>query len=228
MVVRQLSSRNLTEDDTEGEHVRWEVELIAEQDLRGHVRVGAAEGEPTELLLVAGSDASKTKVGDLDSAISGNKEVLAFQIAVDAFPSMEVGQSASDVGGERQSQSPGEGFLFIVNVDANVAPFNELGYDEDAVVRGRCTAETDEETDVGVPALLHQAPFAFKVLGDVVFGGGKNLLNGDIDAQISTFVDVPKRARAELLPVTFDVIVGNHVKGIGVHGGRSWRGRGGG
>lgn len=85
VVVRELARADLAQDDSEREHVRREPELVAQQDLRRHVRVRAAEREPLALLGIACCDARKSEVGDLEAAVRGDEEVLALEVAVDAF-----------------------------------------------------------------------------------------------------------------------------------------------
>lgn len=120
VVVRKLARADLAQDDPEREYVRREPELVAQQDLGRHVRVGAAEREPFSLLGVACGDAREAEVGDLETAVRGDEEVFALEVAVDAFPGVEVGEGARDVRRKREAESPGEGFILVVDVEPEV------------------------------------------------------------------------------------------------------------
>lgn len=120
VVVRKLARADLAQNDPEREHVRREPELVAQQDLGRHVRVGAAEREPLALFGVACSNAREAEVGDLETAIRGDEEVLALEVAVDALSGVEVGEGASDVRREREAEPPGEGFILVVDVESEV------------------------------------------------------------------------------------------------------------
>jgi len=126
-VVGELSGCDLAEDDAEGEDIGGEIKLFTEQDLGGHVRVCSAEGKATHFVLVASSDASEAKVGDLDATVGGDEEVLALEVTVDAFAGVEVGEGTGDVDGKRETETPGEGFVdFVVYVETNVAAVDEF------------------------------------------------------------------------------------------------------
>ena len=74
-----------------------------------------------------------------------------------------------------------------MDIHADVPVVDELGYDEDAIIGVGSTAETDEETDVGVPALLHETPFSLEIFCDIVFLGGEDFLDGDLDAEVDAW-----------------------------------------
>lgn len=100
MLRSQLAGRNLAEDDSKREYVGREVEFVAEEDFRGHVRVSTTECEALALFLVPRCDASETEVSYLQTAVRGDKKILALQVAMYAFPGVKVGEGASDVGRE--------------------------------------------------------------------------------------------------------------------------------
>ena len=187
MVVRKLSGADLAQYDTEREDVGGKIELVSEQDFGGHVRVGTAEREALRFLFVAGGDACKTKVGYFEAAVGGHKEILALEVAVDAFTSMEICKGACDVRGKGKAELPGKWPGLVVYVYAHISIFDEFGNDEDAVVGGWGAAEADEETDVWMTAFFHQPPLPFKVLGYVILRRRQNLFNRYIDPQVAAY-----------------------------------------
>ena len=98
--VSEAARRDFGEDDAEREDVGGKTELEAEEDLGRHICVRAAKGEATGLFLIACRNAGKAKVCDLEATIRGHKEVLAFEVAMNAFASMKVGEGTGNVGGE--------------------------------------------------------------------------------------------------------------------------------
>jgi hypothetical protein len=103
-----------------------------------------------------------------------------------ALSCVEICKCARDVRGKGHPEAPWEGFDLVMDVEARVSVLDKLGYDKDAVVRVGGAAEANEEADVGVPAFFHEPPFALKVFGDVVFGGGEYLLDRDVDAKVGS------------------------------------------
>lgn len=93
-----------------------------------------------------------------------------------------------------------------MNVHTNIAVLDEFGNDEDPVIGSWCSTQTQEKADVRVPTFFHEAPLALKVLPDIVFVGGQHLLDSDVDTKIYAPVNVPKRPRAQLLPIALDVL----------------------
>lgn len=153
VVARQLSRRDLAEDDAKGEDIRREVELVPKQDLGRHVRIGPAERQPFALFLVPRRDAREAKVCDLEAAVCGDEQVLALEIAVDALARVEVGQCPSNVRRKREPKTPREGLRLVEDVCPKVAILDELGHDEDPSVRVRSLGQPEVENDVGVPGL---------------------------------------------------------------------------
>jgi len=56
-----------------------------------------------------------------------------------------------------------------MDVKANVSILDVFRYDKNAIVRSGCTTKANEETYIGMAALLHESPFPFKILGNIVF-----------------------------------------------------------
>jgi len=56
-----------------------------------------------------------------------------------------------------------------MDVKANVSILDIFRYDEYAIVWSRRTAESNEETNIGMTAFLHESPFPFKILGNIIF-----------------------------------------------------------
>jgi hypothetical protein len=120
-VIGELARRDLGKDDAQREDVGGEIKLVAEEDLGRHVCVRAAESQATGLLFVAGRDARKTKVCDLETAVRSEEEVLALEIAMDAFASMKVGEGTGNVGCKGKSETPWQWLGFVVNILTEVA-----------------------------------------------------------------------------------------------------------
>ena len=97
-IIREVAGCNFGKDHTKGENVGREVEFVAEEDLWRHVCVCTAKGEATRLFLVAGGNAGKSKVCDLKATVRGDEKVLAFEVAVDAFTCMKVGERTRNIG----------------------------------------------------------------------------------------------------------------------------------
>jgi hypothetical protein len=105
-VIGEAARCDLGEDDAQREDVGGEIKLAAEEDLGRHVCVRAAEGQATGLLLVARRDTGKTKVCDLETAVRSEEEVLALEVAMDAFAGMKVGEGTGNVGCKGKSETP--------------------------------------------------------------------------------------------------------------------------
>ena len=75
-IIRQLTSRNFAINNAERKYIRGEIKLIANQDLGGHVRIGAAERQPLRFLLVPCCDAREPKVRDFETAVGCYEEVF--------------------------------------------------------------------------------------------------------------------------------------------------------
>ena len=116
IVICELAGRDFCKDDTEGEDVGGKVKFVAEEDLGGHVCVCPTEGEAPGLFLVAGGDAGESKVGDLEATVGGHEEILAFEVAVDAFASVKVGEGTGNVGCKGKSETPGQRLGFGVDI----------------------------------------------------------------------------------------------------------------
>jgi len=72
-IIREMASCNFGKHDAKGENVGREVEFMAEEDLGRHICVCAAKGEATGLFLVAGGNAGKSKVCDLETTVRGDE-----------------------------------------------------------------------------------------------------------------------------------------------------------
>jgi hypothetical protein len=119
--VSEAARRDFGEDDAEREDVGGKTELEAEEDLGRHIGIRAAKGETTGLFLIACRNAGKAKVCDLEATVRGHEEVLAFEVAMNAFASMKVGEGAGNVGSEGESETPRQRLGFVVDVLAEVA-----------------------------------------------------------------------------------------------------------
>jgi hypothetical protein len=73
------------------------------------------------LLFVVGRDTRKTKVSDLEMTVRSDKEILALEVAVDAFVSMKVGKGTSNVGCKGKSETPWQWLGVVVNILTEVA-----------------------------------------------------------------------------------------------------------
>lgn len=146
---------------------------------------------------------------------------------------VQVRERTCDVRGEADPQPPRERLGLVPYILPDVPRLDEFGNNEYSAVRIGRAGKTEVEDDVRMAGLFEQAPLALKVLSDVVLGARKNLLDRDVDAQIfacprrlsalppgrdlrqgraQTLVDIPERARAQLLPVTRDVLHDVHNK----------------
>ena len=76
---------------------------MAEEDLGRHVRIRTAERQAFAFLFVARRDAGESEIRDFETAVGGDEEVFAFEVAVDAFAGVQVGERACDVGGEGEA-----------------------------------------------------------------------------------------------------------------------------
>ena len=65
--------------------------------------------------------------------ILGDEEVLSLEISVDALSLVEVIQSSRDIDRKRESKSPRERQLFVVDVRPEIPLGNEFGDDEDSL-----------------------------------------------------------------------------------------------
>jgi hypothetical protein len=68
-----MASCNFGKNDAKGENVGREVEFVTEEDLGRHVCVRATKGKATGLFLVAGGNAGKSKVCDLEATVRGDE-----------------------------------------------------------------------------------------------------------------------------------------------------------
>jgi hypothetical protein len=115
-VIRETAGGDFREDDAEGENVGGKIKLVAKEDLGRHVCVRAAECEAAGLFLVPGGDAGKPKVCDLEATILGDEQILAFQVAVDAFTRVKVRESTGNICCKRKSETPRQRLRFVVYV----------------------------------------------------------------------------------------------------------------
>jgi len=106
-IVREAAGGDFHEYYTEGKDVRWEIKLVTQKNLRRHVCVCATKGETTGLFLVASGDASKSKVGDLETTVRGKEQILALEVTMYAFAGVKVCEGTGDVGCKRKSETPG-------------------------------------------------------------------------------------------------------------------------
>ena len=83
-LVVTSSTSYLTEDYTERVNVGEQVELFSEEDLWAHVAVRSAERQTFDLIGIPGCNSCKPKVGDLESSVRGDEEVLSFQVSMNA------------------------------------------------------------------------------------------------------------------------------------------------
>jgi hypothetical protein len=120
MIIREAARSNFREYNAERENVGRKVKLVAQKDFGGHVCVCAAKGETTGLFLVAGCDAGKSKIGDLETTVCSDEQVLALQVTVDAFTSMEVGEGTCDISCKGKSETPGQRLRFVMDILAEV------------------------------------------------------------------------------------------------------------
>ena len=68
-----MASRNFGKNDAKRKNVGRKIKLVSEEDLGRHVCVCAAKCEAAGLFLVAGGNAGKSKVGDLEATIRGDE-----------------------------------------------------------------------------------------------------------------------------------------------------------
>lgn len=76
-----------------------------------------------------------------------------------------------------------------MDVEAEISILDELGDDEDAIVRGWCPGKSKEEHDIGMAGFLHEPPFSLKVFCNVVVSRWEDLLDSDVNPQIRAFND---------------------------------------
>mgnify|MGYP007016593714 CR=1 FL=1 len=147
-------------------------------------------------------DPRQSEIARLEPLIIAHEQVLALQIAVHGIPSVEVRERASDVGRETDPETPREGQGAVEDVLTQVAAWEELADDQDAlrcagsglcaftvtviavVLRGRRSRRSQAESevlhDVRVPRLLHKSDLAGHVLLDVVLGTRQDFLDGNL------------------------------------------------
>jgi len=124
VIACQFPRSDLTKDDSQGKHVCGKIEFLSYQNLWGHVRICATEGESLGFFGVSCGDTGKAKIGYFETCVGGDEEVFAFEIAVDAAAGVEVGEGAGYVGCEGDAETPGKGPGCVVDVGADVATFD--------------------------------------------------------------------------------------------------------
>lgn len=106
-----------------------EGEVVALDDFRAHGRVGAAVRHAPHLVGVFGRDATKPKVAHLEPQIVAQKQILAFDVAMEAVACVEVYDCARGINHEAQTKSPGQRQLLVLEVRAHVASLAQLRHD---------------------------------------------------------------------------------------------------
>ena len=64
---------------------------------------------------------SKPKVCDFEATVRGEELVLDFEVAVEAFVRMKLGERARDIGCKGESETPRQRLGFIMNELAKIA-----------------------------------------------------------------------------------------------------------
>lgn len=72
VIIGEFPADDFAEDDAQGEDIRWEVELFADEDFGRHIRVRTAERQSLALLLITGGNPSKAKICDFEAEIGSN------------------------------------------------------------------------------------------------------------------------------------------------------------
>jgi hypothetical protein len=71
--------------------------------------------------LCCGPRYAQNQVSDLETTVRSDEEILALEVAVDAFASMKVGKGTSNVGCKGKSETPWQWLGVVVNILTEVA-----------------------------------------------------------------------------------------------------------